>query len=56
MEAVHCGVPIIIMPQFGDQHTNAKALEAVGGAVILYLSDANEESIYQSLQTIVNPR
>lgn len=44
------------MPQFGDQHTNAKALEAVGGGEILYLSDATEEKIYKALQKILSPR
>lgn len=56
MESVHCGVPIMVMPQFGDQHTNAKAVESVGGGVVLYLSDATEEIIYQSLKRILEPR
>lgn len=56
MESVHCGVPIMVMPQFGDQHTNAKAVESVGGGVILYLNEADEESIYQSLKKILEPR
>lgn len=56
MEAVHCGVPMMVMPQFGDQHTNAKALESVGGGVVLYLNDATEETIYESLKRILEPR
>lgn len=55
-EAVHCGVPVLVMPQFGDQHTNAKALESVGGGEILYLSDATEENIYKALKKILSPR
>ncbi|KAK9870918.1 hypothetical protein WA026_009880 [Henosepilachna vigintioctopunctata] len=47
-EAIHCGVPMMIMPQFGDQHTNARAVEANGGGVILYLRDATEEKVYQN--------
>lgn len=56
MEAVHCGVPMIIMPQFGDQHTNAKALESIGGGVVLYMNDANEETVYQNLKKILDPK
>lgn len=44
------------MPQFGDQHTNAKAMETVGGGEILYLSDATEEKIYNALTKILSPR
>ncbi|KAL3266340.1 hypothetical protein HHI36_010518 [Cryptolaemus montrouzieri] len=54
-EAVHCGVPMIVMPQYGDQHTNAKAVEANGGGVILYLREATEEKVYQNLKTILDP-
>lgn len=55
-EAVHCGVPVLIMPQYGDQHTNARALEANGGGVILKLHDADEEKVYNALKTILSPR
>lgn len=55
-EAVHSGIPMIVMPQFGDQHTNAKALEAAGSGVILYMRDANEETIYQALKKVLKPR
>ncbi|XP_044750031.1 UDP-glycosyltransferase UGT5-like isoform X3 [Coccinella septempunctata] len=54
-EAVHCGVPMVVMPQYGDQHTNAKAVEANGGGVVLYLKEATEETVYQSLKTILEP-
>lgn len=54
-EAVHCGVPMVVMPQYGDQHTNAKAVEANGGGVILYLKEATEERVYQSLKTVLDP-
>ncbi|XP_045481093.1 UDP-glycosyltransferase UGT5-like isoform X5 [Harmonia axyridis] len=54
-EAVHCGVPMMVMPQYGDQYTNAKAVEANGGGVILYLKDATEEKVYNNLKTILDP-
>ncbi|CAH0561448.1 unnamed protein product [Brassicogethes aeneus] len=55
-EAVHCGVPVIVMPQFGDQFTNAKALESVGGGVILHLSEATEESISKALKKVLSSK
>ncbi|XP_044254651.1 UDP-glycosyltransferase UGT5-like isoform X1 [Tribolium madens] len=55
-EAVHCGVPVVVMPQYGDQFTNARALEANGGGVILHLSEATEEKIHDALRTILDPQ
>ncbi|XP_063908507.1 UDP-glycosyltransferase UGT5-like isoform X10 [Zophobas morio] len=55
-EAVHCGVPVMVMPQYGDQFTNAKALEANGGGVILHLYEATEEKVYDALKTILDPK
>lgn len=55
-EAVHCGVPMVVMPQFGDQFTNAKAVEASGGGVILDFRYLTEENIYDALKTVLEPR
>lgn len=55
IEAVQSGVPVLVMPHFGDQHTNAQALEAVGGGDILYLVDATEDKIYELLNKILRP-
>lgn len=46
----------MVMPQYGDQHTNAMSLENNGGGVILSMEDANEETIFQSLKKILEPR
>jgi len=54
-EAVHCGVPVIVMPQFGDQHTNAAALEASGGGIVFSLKNADETSIFDALQKVLSP-
>ncbi|GJQ65080.1 hypothetical protein Trydic_g7230 [Trypoxylus dichotomus] len=54
-ETVHCGVPAVVMPQFGDQYTNAKALEASGGGVILDFSTITEEDVYNALRTVLDP-
>nr|XP_022913423.1 UDP-glucuronosyltransferase 2B30-like isoform X2 [Onthophagus taurus] len=55
-EAVHCGVPVVVMPQFGDQFTNARALEASGGGVILDFSTITEDNVYEALQKVLNPK
>ncbi|XP_018570347.1 UDP-glucuronosyltransferase 1-1 isoform X2 [Anoplophora glabripennis] len=54
IEAVHCGVPVVVMPQFGDQHTNARALEASGGGVILQLREATEDKVYKALKKVLS--
>ncbi|XP_030745756.1 UDP-glucuronosyltransferase 2B13-like [Sitophilus oryzae] len=53
-EAIQCGVPVIVLPQFGDQLNNAKALENVGGGVVLYLQEVTEEKVYNALQTVLS--
>lgn len=45
---------MIVMPQFGDQHTNAKAIEANGGGFILPLSKVTEESVLKALKTVLS--
>ncbi|XP_017768995.1 PREDICTED: UDP-glucuronosyltransferase 1-7C-like isoform X3 [Nicrophorus vespilloides] len=54
-EAVHCGVPVVVMPQFGDQHTNARALEAGGGGIVLDFHNIEEDTVYRALKTILDP-
>jgi glucuronosyltransferase len=56
IEAVHCGVPAVVMPQYGDQHVNARALEKNGGGVILHLHEATEEKVYEALQTVLDSK
>ncbi|XP_023022724.2 UDP-glycosyltransferase UGT5 isoform X1 [Leptinotarsa decemlineata] len=54
MEAVHCGVPVITVPQLGDQHLNAKALEASGGGVILDLKSITETVLVEALNKVLS--
>lgn len=53
-EAVHCGVPFVVMPQFGDQPLNAQALKKNGAGVILKLREATEESIAEAINIALN--
>lgn len=55
-EAVHCGVPIIALPQYGDQFTNARAIETNGGGVMLDLAELTEEKVYDALTKVLTPR
>lgn len=54
-ESVHCGVPMLVMPQFGDQFANARAVEASGGGIMLDFTSLSEELIYNSLKTVLHP-
>lgn len=55
-EAVHCGVPMIVMPQFGDQRHNAHAIENNGAGVVLHLQSATEEIIFEALKKALDPQ
>lgn len=54
-EAVYCGIPQIILPQFGDQFRNAKALESIGLAVVLDTNDVSEENVKEALLKVLHP-
>ncbi|CAH1160293.1 unnamed protein product [Phaedon cochleariae] len=56
IEAVYCGVPVLVIPQYGDQPLNAKALEKVGGGLIFHLQDATEETILEALNEVLSPK
>ncbi|XP_019756912.2 UDP-glycosyltransferase UGT5 isoform X1 [Dendroctonus ponderosae] len=55
-EAVHCGVPMLVMPQFGDQPLNAEALKSNGAGVILKLRDATEDSISEAISEAMSTK
>jgi glucuronosyltransferase len=44
LEAVHCGVPIIVTPLYRDQFINAAAVEQQGIGVILPFEDITEKA------------
>ncbi|XP_076274446.1 UDP-glycosyltransferase UGT5-like [Rhynchophorus ferrugineus] len=54
-EAIHCGIPTIVMPQFGDQRHNAHYLERSGGGLMLILAEATEEKLFNAIQTLLKP-
>ncbi|XP_050296038.1 UDP-glycosyltransferase UGT5-like [Anthonomus grandis grandis] len=48
-ESVHCGVPMVVMPQFGDQTLNGGMVEKKGVGVVLKLKEATEESFKEAV-------
>lgn len=55
MEAVHCGVPMIGVPMFGDQMTNIKNYVRKGIARIVYVHEIKqkfEKSLKDVLQDV----
>ena len=55
-EAVHCGVPVIVTPIYGDQFLNAAAVKSRGTAIILKLHDINEKNLVEAFQNITSER
>ncbi|XP_057663227.1 uncharacterized protein LOC130898167 [Diorhabda carinulata] len=54
LESVYCGVPMIIIPHFGDQFNNAAALEANEGGIILNVPDITEATALQTIKDAIN--
>ena len=56
-EAVHFGIPMIIIQIFGDQSHNAEVIEEKGNGLILEFKNITEVSLKWALnEAIGNPR
>ncbi|XP_071495673.1 UDP-glucuronosyltransferase 2C1-like [Diadema antillarum] len=55
-EAIHCGVPMLIMPLAGDQPVNAHLVAAKGLGLTLNLGDLDEEKFRQTVHEILETR
>ncbi|KAH8289921.1 hypothetical protein KR018_003220 [Drosophila ironensis] len=53
-EAVHCGVPMLVTPFYGDQFLNAGAIEQRKFGVILNFEDFDVDHITRGLQQILD--
>lgn len=53
-EGVQSGVPMILMPIFGDQYSNAAAAQYRGVAIILEYNDFTEEKLRSAMDQIFN--
>lgn len=53
-EAVHCGVPMLITPFYGDQFLNAGAVEQRRFGVIVDFADFDTDHITRGLRSILD--
>lgn len=53
-EAICSGVPMIMVPLFGDQPSNVKRMERHGVGVILNLPDLTSQKLLEALETVIN--
>lgn len=55
-EAIHFGVPVVAMPVFGDQPSNAAAVEESGLGVQLQVRDLNKENLIAAFKKVLEPK
>ena len=55
-EAVSVGKPIIVVPFFGDQFTNAAAVAEAGIGVSVSYDDISEDSFSVALQSVLGEK
>lgn len=53
-EGVQRGVPMVLMPFFGDQYQNAVAAQARGAAIVLEFEEMNEKTLKHAVDEIFN--
>jgi glucuronosyltransferase len=54
LEAVHCGVPMVVTPLYRDQFINAAAVEEREIGVILPYENLNTEQTFEALQRAIS--
>ncbi|VVC97207.1 unnamed protein product [Leptidea sinapis] len=54
-EAISAGKPMVIIPMYGDQGSNAASAKEVGVAEVLSLQDLNENNLMKALETVLGP-
>lgn len=54
-ESIHYGVPMVAVPIFGDQPSNAAAIDECGFGVLLDFNSLNKESLVEALKKVMNP-
>lgn len=53
---MHCGVPVIAVPLFGDQFSNAAAAEENGLGVVLDIYTLDRNILGEALRTVLHDR
>lgn len=54
IEAVHCGVPILVIPLYADQYSNAAFIVKNGIGIKMIIREATERNIVQNLKTLMS--
>ena len=55
-EALHCGVPIVGVPLFGDQYANAQSAVEIGLGVTVDILTLNRRVLEDSLNIILDEK
>lgn len=53
-ESVYVGLPMILVPIYGDQFHNSAAAETRGAAVVVAYDDLTEETLRSALDKVFN--
>lgn len=54
-ETTHCGKPILTVPFFGDQFSNAAAVRAVGLGKTLFFNQLNADNLEETIKELTSP-
>lgn len=55
-ESIHYGVPMVATPIFGDQPSNAFAIEESGLGVHLAFNDIDKDSLLAAFNKVLDPK
>ena len=53
-ESAYHGVPVVAVPWFGDQTSNAKKAEQFGLAIVLYHETMDDQQLTETIERVVN--
>ncbi|XP_068629552.1 UDP-glycosyltransferase UGT5-like [Battus philenor] len=54
-EAAHCGKPLLAMPFFGDQFSNAAAVRTSGLGTTMFFSQLNADNLVEQIMKLTSP-
>lgn len=55
-EAIHCGVPVVAIPLFGEQYSNAQSAVESGLGVAINVLTFNKRVLEDSLNTVLQEK
>lgn len=54
LEAVNCGVPLVVLPHFGDQFSNAALVVRKGFGVTMLPHEVTQDNISKNLKIVLS--